>query len=285
MTSTMIEDADRIGRYYEECHTSYRKWGSGVYAAFALHYGYWDATTARHEDALDAMNRLMADQLDDLAGSRVLEAGCGVGSSALWLAGKRGAKVLGVSLSQRQVNEAKDFAESLGLGGSAEFRQSDYLQTGLEDEAIDAVWALESMCYCMEKSEFAREAFRLLRPGGQVVVADGFNGSIPAGYYATAMRKLWLRGWRVPNLVMAEEFERSLRSVGFREIATIDVTHNVLPSAREIFRRGVMGVPMYVATLKSRIRMAHLLGCIMQYPALVAGSWRYCVVSARKPLS
>ena len=63
----------------------------------AVHFGYTDDSTRSHTDALKNMNRVLADRVRIQPGERVLDAGCGVGGSSLWLATERGAEVVGVT--------------------------------------------------------------------------------------------------------------------------------------------------------------------------------------------
>ena len=107
-TESLQED---IIRYYDECYWDYRtSWLSGT--NLAIHYGYWDTETRNHGQALLNMNRLLAETAGIRPGMRVLDAGCGIGGSAIWLAENRGVRVTGITLSELQVSQARRNAES-----------------------------------------------------------------------------------------------------------------------------------------------------------------------------
>src|SRR5439155_14864192 len=76
--------------YYEETWLDFRVLWMTL-GNPAIHFGYWDEGTRRHGQSLDNMNRVMADIACVSQGDRVLDAGCGVGGAAFWLAQNRGA--------------------------------------------------------------------------------------------------------------------------------------------------------------------------------------------------
>jgi len=80
---------------------------------------------------------------DDLAGQRVLDAGCGTGASAVELAA-RGAEVVAVDLSPRLIEIADERAPQ-DLAGTIEFRVGDMLDPELG--RFDAVLAMDSLIH------------------------------------------------------------------------------------------------------------------------------------------
>ena len=74
-----------IVSYFTESIPFYRRFWHGPTGA--LHFGMRDGAADDHFAALLHTNRVLADAADVRPGSRVLDAGCGIGGSALWLAG------------------------------------------------------------------------------------------------------------------------------------------------------------------------------------------------------
>ena len=107
----------------------------------SVHFGYVDATTRGHADALPNMNRVLAERAVIRPGQRVLDAGCGVGGSSLWLAEQRGAEVIGITPVADQVARARRFAATRMLADRVAFEQADYTNTPFPDGSFDVVWA------------------------------------------------------------------------------------------------------------------------------------------------
>ncbi|MDN2566061.1 magnesium protoporphyrin IX methyltransferase [Aquibium sp. A9E412] len=92
-----------------------------------------------------AMRRALAARLpDDLAGWRVLDAGCGAGHLAVALA-RRGADVTGIDLSPEMVRFAAETAPAIAGPGRVTFRAGDMLAP--EHGRFDAVVAMDSLIH------------------------------------------------------------------------------------------------------------------------------------------
>ena len=132
---------------------------------YAIHHGLWDENTKRHKDALLNANRFLAERASITKDCYVLDAGCGIGGTALWLAREYGAQVVGITLSEKQARKARMLAQKYQLTDLLSFEVKDYCNTRYPDETFDVVWALESVCYASEKEAFLRESHRILKIG------------------------------------------------------------------------------------------------------------------------
>jgi len=228
------------------------------------------------------MDRFLAERLRIEPGDRILDAGCGVGASALWLAGNYGVEVIGITLSEVQCTKANAFAEREGLSDRIRFYVMDFTATDFREDSFDIILGLESVCYAEDKTSFIKEAYRILREGGRLAVADGFLRKQSLNRVDRFCLNNWIEGWAVPNLAQVDMFHNGLKEMGFGNTEFTDITEAILPSSREIFRRGVLGWPVYGLKRRSPVRMNHVKGCIFQYLALKRGIWSYGVFYGEK---
>jgi cyclopropane fatty-acyl-phospholipid synthase-like methyltransferase len=191
-----------------------------------------------------------------------------------------GADVVGISLSDHQIEKARRFAAARGAEDHVTFEVRDYLDTRFPDASFDVVWGLESICHAPDKADFIREARRVLKPGGRIVVADGFAAEQP-GRLSRAAMELWIESWAVPNLATPSYFRRSLVETGFEDVAFEDITANVLWSSREIFALSFLRSPMLLVSDHTPVIFENWKGCLLQYPALCLDGWLYGIFSAR----
>src|SRR6266704_4169796 len=107
-TSSRLPDLSRIRAYYDETWMDYRMlWLNPQNRA--IHFGYWDEHTRSHTQSLFAMNRVLASHLGIHSGQRILDAGCGVGGSAIWLAKTYDVEVVGITPVESQIVRANSF--------------------------------------------------------------------------------------------------------------------------------------------------------------------------------
>jgi cyclopropane fatty-acyl-phospholipid synthase-like methyltransferase len=252
----------------------------------ALHYGYHDTTTRGHAAALLRLNQVLADRVAIQPGERVLDAGCGVGGSSLWLAAQRGASTVGITLSARQVTRARRLAAARGLGQRARFEQADYTNTPFPDGSFDLIWAIESVCHAPDKPAFYREAARLLRPGGRLVTADFVRTRRPLDPTGERLLHEWLDGWAIADLDTRQEHLHAAAAAGLADAQLDDVTAHIRPSARRLYTMARWTYPGATALhrlgLRTAVQQGNVRAALRQYQALEHGGWWYGIFSATR---
>ena len=280
----MSEEA--VIEYYNQCHVDYRiLWRS--HRNLCIHFGYFDEDHDSHELALPNMNRQLAKRAAIAEGERVLDAGCGVGGSSLWLAEHHGAEVVGINIQPLHLELAREEAERRGLGDRARFERRNYCDSGLPEESFDVVWALESVCHCEDKGAFLAEAFRVLRPGGRIMVADFFQFRVDLDEDERFRMRAWLDGWALPNLAQVDEFVRTMGEVGFEGAESEDITPRVMRSSRRIWKASLiilpLSRPLELIGVRTARQTANVLAARHQHTTIREGLWGYAVCTARKP--
>ena len=279
------QDIAQICAYYEQSWSGYRKhWLNPD--NLAIHMGYWDKDTPDHAESLINMNRQLAKRARVAPEDRILDAGCGVGGSSFWLVKTYGASVIGITLVATQVELARQFARERGLQDQVFFEQQDFLCTNFPDDHFDVVWAQESVCHARDKRAFLAEAYRVLKPGGRMVMADAFRFQRTNPPKDEHLLQSGLSDWAIPDLPTSDEIIAWTRASGFTDVVLENIDPYTLPSRRRLYRLALVGYPVYflrhalrrIPTSKLRI----MRGAIAQWHAR-----RLCfegILSAKKTI-
>ena len=275
-----------ITRYYDQTWWDYRVLWAGR-RDLAFHFGHHDATTRSHRDALDNTNRLLARAAGIRPGDRVLDTGCGVGGSSFWLAAHCAANVVGITCVGTQVTRARRLAATRGLSRPPIFLQADFMTTPFRGEAFDVVWVLESLCHSGDKRAFYREAARILRPSGRLVVAEYMLLGEPTDERGRQIVREWLDGWAMPDLASPAQHRAFALGAGLDDVVVEDATRRVAPSLRRLYRIAASTYPLALLArllrMRSAVQHGNVIASLRQYQALRRGHWVYGVLSATKP--
>lgn len=272
--------------YYETCQIDYKLlWN--LETSLAMHAGYWDHTTQTLHQALMRENQVLAEEAAITSADHVLDAGCGIGGSSIYLAKHYGCKVVGITISPKQIEEARKQALRHVPMNLPLFYQMDFNKTTFPDSSFDVVWGIESICHAYDKSMFIKEAFRLLKPGGRLVVADGFIFTRNYTPEENELMSQWLRGWGVESLAGVQSFHKDLKDSGFSNVTFKDVTSNVIPSSKRLF---FYSIPAFFLSrlgeltgLRTRNQTNNIKSAYYQYKAITSGLWHYGIFRAEKP--
>ena len=274
-----------VAQYYDQTLRHYRfLWDMD--RSQALHYGFWSPGVRNLPEALREENRWLADRLELRAGSVVLDAGCGVGGSSLYLAQRFGCRVVGITLSTEQLQLCRENARAAGLQDRVSFELMDFQHTRFEAGSFDAAWFIESFCHSPDKAALLREMHRVLRPGGQLIVADYFRRE-PAQPGDDALLHEWLSGWQVHGIESAPWMSTATQAAGFAPPGQEDVTPLVMPSARRLYRasfpaRAILALRRLWGVRKA-VSDGNVRAARCQYRVFREKQARYVVFQARKP--
>jgi tocopherol O-methyltransferase len=142
-----------------------------------IRHGYYenDAPLTPLE-AQEILMQKLAGKLKINAQDKILDVGCGMGGSSLFLAGKYDANITGITLSCKQKEIAEHQAQ-ITQTENVKFKIEDALSlASFENNSFDIVWSLESCEQFFDKQLFLQQAFRVLKPGGQLMLATWCSG-------------------------------------------------------------------------------------------------------------
>ncbi len=140
-------------------------------------HGYDQRENIRLQDQASTLVELLHSDTQYPAGSRVLEAGCGVGAQTITLAkNSPGALITSIDISEASVNEARSKAQAAGLT-NVHFEQADIFNLSYEQNSFDHIF----VCFVLEHLPRPVDALQMLKKylkqGGTITVIEGDHGS------------------------------------------------------------------------------------------------------------
>ncbi|OKH26064.1 SAM-dependent methyltransferase [Hydrococcus rivularis NIES-593] len=202
-----------------------------------MHHGYYGRAGTykinRRQAQIDLIEELL-DWSKVRTAENILDVGCGIGGSTLYLAKKFNAQATGITLSPAQAARATQRAQEFNLEETVRFQVADAQNMPFEDNNFDLVWSLESGEHMADKSKFLRECYRVLKPGGTLILVTWCHrptNSLAGELTSDEQRHLEeiYRVYRLPYVISLPEYEAIALSCGFRDLHSDDWSMAVAP--------------------------------------------------------
>jgi SAM-dependent methyltransferase len=149
-------------------------------------------------------------------GETVLDLGSGAGLDSFLAANAVGetGRVIGVDMTHEMLEKARENARKGGYD-NVEFRLGEIENLPVADASTDAIISNCVINLSPDKARVFREAFRVLKPGGRLMVSDiVLEGELPQQVRESAAAYVGC----VSGAVLREEYFRLIREAGFEEI-------------------------------------------------------------------
>ena len=226
MTSTL---QNRIKNFYDASSGLWEQvWGEH------MHHGYYGPDGKQRKERRQAQIDLIEECLawaKVQTASQILDVGCGIGGSSLYLAEKFGASTEGITLSPVQAKRATQRAEAAGWSQRVGFQVADALAMPFPDESFDLVWSMESGEHMPNKQKFLQECYRVLKPGGKFLMATWCHRPTPPALTPDEQQHLEkiYRVYCLPYVISLPDYAQIAQETGFTAIQTADWSEAVAP--------------------------------------------------------
>lgn len=224
--------SEKIAQFYDTSSNLWEEiWGEH------MHHGYYgrggNCKLDRRQAQIDLIEELL-NWANIKNVTNLVDVGCGIGGSTLYLAEKYQAQATGITLSPVQANRATERATQFKLEETVQFQVADALNMPFPDNNFDLVWSLESGEHMPDKEKFFQECYRVLKPGGTFICATWCHR--PTNSWAgelTEDEKQHLadiyRVYCLPYVISLPEYETIAHDCGFNQIKVDDWSIEVAP--------------------------------------------------------
>jgi SAM-dependent methyltransferase len=156
------------------------------------------------------------EQADFQPGQRVLDIGCGVGTTAIAMARRFGLRVTAADLSPLMRERAAANVRSAGVADRVRVEEADITVLPYPDGAFDRVVA-EAVTMFVDRAQATRELVRVCRPGGRVLATEFLWRRPP-----TAEARWIFFGEVCPGMTFdtLDDWVRVYREAGLAEVQT-----------------------------------------------------------------
>ena len=219
-------DASRVRDYYDRHTRAFIGLGEGRRVGAIRRAvrgpGVRDSEGAFHyvDDVIARIARELAPATGTL---HLVDLGCGVAASLIYLAKQLPIRGTGITLSPVQARlGARNIADA-GLASCVACLEGDYSDLPAALESADVAYAIESFVHAPDPARFFEQCARLVRRGGRLVICDDVRGA-SAGPTAEQTIDQFCRGWHVNALLRPEELNDLALAAGFEHERTHDLS-------------------------------------------------------------
>ncbi|NNG27028.1 MAG: class I SAM-dependent methyltransferase [Ignavibacteriaceae bacterium] len=151
---------------------------------------------------------------------KILDLGCGIGGSARFLAASYGCSTTGIDITKEYCNAASELSKLLSLEDKTEFHHADVTDLPFGIESFNIVWSEHVQMNIENKLKLFQEVYRVLKPGGKLLLYEVFKGKGDEIYYPVP----WADDSSTDFLVEQNEIKNLLISLGFKINIWKDIT-------------------------------------------------------------
>lgn len=276
MQATM---ASSVSSYYQRWET---RIGNRLMLGRTRHTGFYDAGTLYPfplSSSLRRMEHQLYQALDLTNKAKVLDAGSGNGDVAIYME-RKGLSVQGVELLPQHVLQAQENFKRNNV--QANVQQGNYEHLRFKSDSFDGAYTMETLVHASDPDKAIRELYRVLKPGGVVVLSEYEHDIDETKPFALAALTTVNTYAHMPAFQQFKigTIEKKLEQAGFQDIEVRDYSVNVLPMVRLCFIIALLPYILF-RLLGLETYVINAMAAVVAYR--YGDDFRYLMIRARKP--
>ncbi|MFO1066016.1 MAG: class I SAM-dependent methyltransferase [Pirellulales bacterium] len=184
-----------------------------------VHHGLWHADESPQTAQLQ-LTKEMARLAGIRTGDAVIDIGCGMGGSSIWLSKELECRVTGVTISGVQRRWAATSAALAGVGKRTKFIRTDAEQVEFDPQSFDVLWSIECTEHLFDKPKFFSKAAQWLKPGGKLAVCAWLSGHNEEDAETKRLVYEVCEGFYCPSLGTQKDYEGWFTDAGLKMVGT-----------------------------------------------------------------
>ena len=277
------KSVQKVLQYYKRLES---KWGYQFITWKTKHFGYYPdgKPNVSEKEAQRNIQDLVAKNLKLKGNERLLDAGCGYGTTACYLAKKYHVQVVGIDINEYEIKYARKLALKENIDDKVTFEVQDYSRTNFENKSFDGVFTVETLSHSPDVKKTLREFYRILKPGGKIALFE--YTLAPDSKFSTSDMEKLDRGIVGTAALGLKEFRNDmfpkvLTDSGFKNVREENITKQLRPSLERL--KNIAVIPYFFINLFKLKKFFVNASLAVEWDDLVnKGLIRYCIFTGGK---
>ncbi len=186
-----------------------------------IHDGYFTSGKESRKKAQENLIKFLVDKAKIEKGSRILDVGCGIGGSSIWLAKNLNAITVGITISPVQIDIANKLAHEQKVNPSFLLMNAEEMDF---PEPFDAIWLVAALTHFSNQERFLKLSSQFLKKQGKIIIYDWMvSENITDSEKDMEIRQV-MEGLVLANLYSHNTYLTWLKDYGYRILYTEDLT-------------------------------------------------------------
>lgn len=281
ITPDVAQVNEDISKHYNDLDALYRQvWG------LHLHHGFWKTGKESSEEAVVNLIELVAEYAQAKPEMNLCDIGCGYGETSRYFAREKKVNVSAFTISEAQFNYSQSLPKS---SRDPSYFLCDWHQNKLPSNQFDAAISIESSEHMENKPLFFQEAYRILRPGGRMVICAWLSKLDPNSFEKKYLLKPICKEGCLPSMGSEKDYRNWFKKAGFEAVQCLNLTQNVKKTwslcSQRVLKNLILDPQFRKTILDPKFQHRSFMKTILRiWVAYQFKSMQYGLFSAVKPI-